>query len=119
MKIEGWPEGYELVRIGRPEEGELFICGTGLVAKSTGGQAAFNYVIVRKIERAKKYRPFKDAEEFKPHRDRWCRISVCDSRVQKVTNERVFFRDCHFTWEQAYIKITFDDGSPFGVEVNE
>jgi hypothetical protein len=121
MKIEGVPNGYELVRIGIPKEGELYLFGRCCIAEEYDESVHYNsvYAIVRKIEKPKQYRPFANAEEFKPHRDRWCRINVCDSRVQNVTNERVCFRDCNFTWEKAYIEITFDDGSPFGVEVSE
>jgi hypothetical protein len=91
----------------------------GAIQPVRGLNTEKNLVILRKVERPKTYRPFANAEEFKPHRDRWCRIGDCDSRVQNVTDERVYFRDCKFTWEQAYIEIAFDDGTPFGVEVGE
>jgi hypothetical protein len=118
-KIEGIPDGWELVRIGRPECGEWVLLPTKTVTLSSGQACGEAYVILRKVEKLKTYRPFKNRAEFKPHRDRWCRIGDCDSRVQNVTDERVYFRDSKFTWEQAYIEITFDDGTPFGVEVQE
>ena len=121
MKIEGVPEGYELVRVGIPKDGELFMHGrVGHIDKYDEG-VFYNtvYPIVRKIDGPKTYRPFANAEEFKPHRDRWCKIGDCESRVQNVAENRVFFRDMNFNWKQAYIEITFDDGTPFGVEVVE
>jgi len=116
--IDGIPEGWELVRIGNPQTGEWMLDSHGEPRQVRLPVYGFR-AIVRKVERPKTYRPFANAAEFEPHRDRWCRIGDCDSRVQNVTNERVYFRYSKFTWEQAYIEITFDDGTPFGVEVSE
>jgi hypothetical protein len=120
MKIAGVPDGYELVRIGQAKYldqylgafGDIFIWDEKLPSTSS-------HVILRKAERQKQYRPFTSAEEFKPHRDRWCMIGDSESRVQNFTQDRVYFRDVKFTWEQAFVEITFDDGSPFGVEVSD
>jgi hypothetical protein len=124
MKIKGLPEGYDIVRIGRPEKGELFIGGTGQVEKSTGGEHAVCYLILRKIERPKQYRPFANAEEFKPHRDRWIRrmahggaFKICDySNIGHCLEEN---DPC--SWQEFFdLGYVFDDdGSPFGVDVSE
>jgi hypothetical protein len=118
MKIEGIPDGWELVRIGVPELGEWIIGNDGGLHVATIS-GAYCYPIIRKIEKPKSYRPFANAEEFKSHRDRWCKIGVCESRVQNIHQQRVLFRDISFTWEQAFIEITFDDGTPFGMEMTE
>ena len=55
-KIEGIPDGWELVRIGTPVQGERFVNDHGYVSVCNGGYHKFefkNYVIVRKIEPAK------------------------------------------------------------------
>jgi hypothetical protein len=126
MKIEGMPEGYDIydiVRIGRPEKGELFICGTGLVARATGFEDALCYIIFRKIERPKQYRPFKDAEEFKPHRDKWWRYKENHGRTlnRNIRPPVMYNDDCYGerTWLQRFGECEFEDGSPFGVEVSE
>jgi hypothetical protein len=49
-KIEGVPDGWELVRIGTPIEGESYICSGGIVGVCESYRCAKNYVIVRKIE---------------------------------------------------------------------
>jgi hypothetical protein len=46
-------------------------------------------------------------------------IGDCVSRVLNYTVDRVYFRDMNFLWGSAFVEITFDDGSPFGVEVSE
>jgi hypothetical protein len=121
MKIEGVPNGYELVRIGRPEEGELFIGGTGLVNTATGGESCFSFSIVRKIERPKRYRPFANAEEFKPHRNRWWKWNPTKFPANRNYPPLVYDDNGHGgeTWEQNFRDKVFDDDSPFGVEVSE
>jgi hypothetical protein len=123
MKIEGLPEGYDIVRIGRPKKGELFMGASGMVAKSTGGEDAFCYLVLRKIEQPKQYRPFASAAEFKPHRDRWWRMAY-----PSIGNSHPSFRTpCNYSdrgyggnsWEHCFERYVFDDGSPFGVEVSE
>jgi hypothetical protein len=120
IKIKGLPEGYDIVRIGRPEKGELFICGTGMVKKSTGGEDAVCYLILRKIERPKQYRPFANAEEFKPHRDKWWRYK---ERVEaQSVHPPATYCGSGFNgsrWEFCFERYEFEDGSPFGVEVSE
>jgi len=123
MKIEGLPEGYDIVRIGRPEKGELFVGGTGLVVKSTGGEFEFSYLILRKIEKPKQYRPFGNAEEFKPHRNRWWRMAYPSTEDSHPTfRSPCSYNDKHYggnSWEWCFERYVFDDGTPFGVEVSE
>ena len=69
----------------------------------------------------RKYRPFANAAEFEPHRDRWVKwkdheeyffraISYHDSVVWLAAG-----RETAKTWDEAFLEFTFDDGSPFGV----
>jgi hypothetical protein len=89
-------------------------------------QQNFNCVIIRKIEKPAKYRPFKDAAEFEPHRDRWVRQKESDSIFRVVTyDEDGLFALTEivvdpFCWEEAFECFVFDDdGTPFGVRINE
>jgi hypothetical protein len=122
MQIEGIPDGCELVRIGVPELGEWIIGNDGgLHVVTISG--AYCYPIIRKVERPKQYRPFANAEEFKPHRDRWVRC------VSKGNYYKIVEFQCDdlyigrgmslFSWAQAFSLVVFDDGTPFGVEVTE
>jgi hypothetical protein len=121
IKIKGLPEGYDIVRIGRPEACELFIGGTGMVERSSGDLMAACYLIVRKIERPKQYRPFASAEEFKPHRDRWTRRIAYDPQGNDIyPPTRYSDLGYHgFKWQWCFENFSFDDGTPFGVEVSE
>lgn len=117
MKIEGVPEGYEISRIGRPVQGETFIGGTGLVATATGGEVS-GYAILRKIGKPKTYRPFANAEEFKPHRERWWKWKEDTSRFFPPASYDEFSHESE-TWIESFDFKMFEDGSPFGVEVSE
>ena len=50
MKIEGIPEGYELVRIGSPNPGETVVFADGSPGGVATKLAGKTYVIIRKID---------------------------------------------------------------------
>ena len=112
--IPGVPDGWELVRIGRPDKDEYYLDGNNEV-----NQAEYCiYVyrpIVRKIEKQKQYRQFKNGEEFKPFRDRWWRMK---SESVDCCHPPAFYSDNN-DWGRAFDLLVFDDGTPFGVEVTE
>jgi hypothetical protein len=128
QQIPGVPEGWELVRIDRPTHGEWFIDGVGLPKQypyenPCGGV----FPIIRKTEKPATYRPFANAEEFKPHRDRWiCRlyngrpdakgcykVSAYDDRGTFANDGKTSYQDM---FEEGRV---FDDGTPFGVKIDE
>jgi hypothetical protein len=132
--IPGVPEGWELVAVRRAKQGELRLVGVGRVCVWTSpGESDAIYPIIRKIEKPKQYRAFANAEEFKPHRDRWVRIvsaenNCCDlddwdvGNLQRITgyNEHsVCIWEGWMTYKDAFDCFVFDDGTPFGVEVTE
>jgi hypothetical protein len=122
MKVDGIPEGYELVRVGIPKDGELFIHGrVGHIDKYDEG-VFYNtvYPIVRKVERPKE----PTGRLLMPMSSSrigigGARLLIANHGCQNVTRTAFTSEDIKFTWEQAYIEITFDDGTPFGVEVVE
>ena len=75
-----------------------------------------------------KYRPFANAEEFKPFRDKWVVSVSTDAitggfeRVVSYDNFRVYVTIGetigYWHWPQAMERFTFEDGTPFGVEVS-
>jgi len=126
-QIPGVPAGWELVRIGKPEIDEWFIDGLDNLVQAIDGNHFYGCVILRKIEKPATYRPFANAEEFKPHRDRWiCRlyngrpdaegcykVSAYDDRGAFSNDGKTSYQDM---LEEGRV---FDDGTPFGVRIDE
>lgn len=118
MTIEGVPKGWELVRIGKPKEGEFFMLEDGEIKQSSiESMTGWYFPILRKIEKPKQYRPFANAAEFKPHRERWWKTKD-GNRFYPPTP---YGEDDHngVSWVGRFENCLFDDGSPFGVEVAE
>jgi len=65
------------------------------------------------------YRPFANAAEFEPYRDKWWRhkSDVPSRRRPPVAYDGLGIGT--ESWEQCFISRFFDDGSPFGVMVEE
>ena len=120
-KIEGVPDGWRLVRIGKPKAGEYYIAINGEACEAkllTRTVLQWGFPVIEKIEQPKQYRPFANAKEFEPHRDRWWRFKdECDGLFRTY-----YYSDkCHMwhDWHQSFDKKVFEDGSPFGAEVTE
>jgi hypothetical protein len=119
-KIPGVPEGWELVRIGKPEIGEWFIDGLSEPYQAIDDGHFRGCAIIRKIEKPAKYRPFANAEEFKPHRGRWWRYNDSeDSEHVQPPAAYSKIGPMGSNWEQAFMGRAFDDGTPFGVRIDE
>jgi hypothetical protein len=83
------------------------------------------FPIIRKIEKPARYRQFKDAEEYLPHWGKPVKyqdslgfdsiISTSELGVYTAQGRMVQF----FTMEQAFGFLTFADGTPFGVKIDE
>jgi hypothetical protein len=118
-KIPGVPEGWELVRIGRINAGEWTLDDFGDPFVWKGESSTSVFPIIRKIEKPAKYRPFANAEEFKPHRDRWWYRDDKDGRRHFPP---VGYSDqAHggASWKHRFDTCFFDDGTPFGVRIDE
>jgi hypothetical protein len=116
--VPGVPEGWELVRIDdKPQIGEYALDRFNHPVMVTEPDAWDLGVIVRKIEKPKQYRQFANAEEFKPHRDRWWK----EKGTSYVYPPSTYSDNYHngSSWSASFINKLFDDGSPFGVEVTE
>jgi hypothetical protein len=126
-QIPGVPEGWELVAFRRAKIGEHVIDGNGNPCKITSTTSEI-FAIIRKIEKPARYRPFASAEEFKPHRDRWVQytspsVGDCSAyRVSAYTSERVWLGPDNSgkEYKVAFHCLNFDDdGTPFGVRIDE
>jgi hypothetical protein len=131
--VPGVPDGWELVRVGRPVVGDFVVHTDGRVlehGKDSCVRMNENYPIIRKIEQPAKYRPFANAEEYKPHRDRWVtRIDISDDeaqpgacRVGAYDDQGVWWNNTQYqTWQTSFDagRCFDDDGTPFGVRIDE
>jgi hypothetical protein len=134
-KIPGVPEGWELIHaFRRAVKGEWYIDNDGTPHLQHMSKSVFPHPIIRKIEKPARYRPFANAEEFKPHRDRWARVikehnmSGCDLDDWLTDSLRFMGQDktgvCApggwLTYGCAFECFVFDDdGTPFGVRIDE
>jgi len=135
-RIEGVPEGWELVHANRRvQKGEWYISRAGhIVIWAEKRETASSHPIIRKIEKPARYRPFANAEEFKPHRDRWVRVikedNDCGCDLEECLGGSLKFM-AHsedsacapggwLTYDDAFECFVFDDdGTPFGVKLDE
>ncbi len=84
------------------------------------GNFNYPYFVLEKVE--PKYRPFANAEEFKPHRDKWFYYKrTCYYSKPVVFREEgvVLGQSGIIEWQKLLDFYTFDDGSPCGVLVTE
>lgn len=132
-KIEGVPDGWRVVAIRKVKTGESFIGVLGKMEMWKGArneESIYVYAVVERIEPEPpkpKYRPFANAAEFEPHRDRWVEYTSPrkgDTSFYRITcydDERVWLGPDNGgkTFTEAMEVLKFDDGSPFGMEVTE
>jgi len=118
-KIPGVPDGWDLVHANRvAEAGEFILTEEGNPYMTNTGSTR-PFPIIRKIEKPAAYRPFANAEEFKPHRDRWWYRDDKDGRQHFPP---VGYSDqVHggASWRRRFDTCFFDDGTPFGVKIDE
>jgi hypothetical protein len=120
-QIPGVPEGWEVEHVSRIGEAGEHCVGPYGEPHLLEGRTACRVCIIRKIETPAKYRPFESAEEFKPHRDRWIRRKDNGHEMRTTS----FCDSVHFTgndgetWETMLADYIFDDGTPFGVRIDE
>ena len=125
-QIPGVPEGWEVERIGQPIfsvdwvidcEGKPRLCDFD--------STYLNRVIIRKIEKPAAYRPFASAEEYLLHWGKPIRLKdgvgfdsvVSTSRIGiYVANETLITR---YSLPDAFKRLEFADGTPFGVRIDE
>ena len=120
-QIEGVPDGWRLVRIGKPKSGEYYIEINGEACEAkliTPTVLKWVFPIIEKIEQPKKYRPFANAKEFEPHRDRWWRFKEGINESFRTISYSDRFHNVQ-AWDKSLDEKVFEDGSPFGVEVTE
>jgi hypothetical protein len=123
MTIEGIPNGWELVRIGKVRAPEYYVDDSGRIMQcKTGICSAVNYVVVRKIEKPKQYRHFWNAEEAEPLLGQVLRLKVDHKHkfvLIGVTSHGVQVGLSHWSLQEAFDRFEKLDGTPLGIEVTE
>jgi hypothetical protein len=128
-KIPGVPEGWELVRIGHPVIGvDCVIDYNGDIVVSRGNpnvNSGANWPIIRKIEKPATYRHFASAEEYLPYWGKPIRlkggagfdsvVSTSDLGVYVASGTKTVW----YSMGEAFAKLTFADGTLFGVRIDE
>jgi hypothetical protein len=124
-KIPGVPDGWELVHANRfAEAGEFILTEEGNPYLSVMGSGR-PFPIIRKIEKPATYRPFANAEEYLPHWGKPIRlkggagfdsvVSTSDLGVYVASGTKTVW----YSMGEAFAKLTFADGTPFGVQIDE
>jgi len=124
-QIPGVPDGWEVDHVSRfGEIGEYCVNPEG-EPHLIDCRTIYRVCIIRKIEKPAKYRPFRDAEEYLPHWGKPIRtkgspgfdsiVSMSGASVYVAIaddNER-------YSMQEAFVQLTFADGTPFGVKIDE
>ena len=135
-RVPGVPDGWELVRIGRPMCGEFRVSSIGKPVAVTDNEiVAKDCPIIRKIEEPAKYRPFESAAEYVANRlerfavDWKTQTDLAPGFFAVVSANEMFvwvaFGDAieKLDWEEAFESLQFrhadNSTSPFGIEVTE
>ena len=126
-KIPGVPEGWELVRIGRINAGEWTLDDFGDPFVWKGESSTSVFPIIREIEKPARYRPFANAREADQFWNASLRLAgvtgdAKDSRFRITTIGRdgITTNLEFYSYEKAFSKFCIDDdGTPFGVRIDE
>ena len=128
QQIPGVPEGWVIERIGKPifnvdhvihYDGQPMLCDYD--------SSYLNRVIIRKIEKPAAYRPFANAREADQLWNASLRLAgvtgdAKDSRfrITSIGRDGITTNAEFYSYEAAFYKFYVDDdGTPFGVKINE
>jgi hypothetical protein len=127
-QIPGVPEGWIIERIGKPifnvdhvihYDGQPMLCDYD--------SSYLNRVIIRKIEKPAKYRPFENAREADQFWNASLRLAgvagdAKDSRfrITSIGRDGITTNAEFYSYNAAFYKFYVDDdGTPFGVKIDE
>ena len=121
MSIEGIPDGWELVRFDYAANGEQYLTSDGDVTNHTNARlSGIKRLIIRKIEKPKRYRPFANAAEAEPLWDvvlTKTQLKGSRFRVNGTGALGVVIGQFSYSYQEAFELFECIDGTPFGVEV--
>lgn len=123
--ITGIPEGFEPIdkdiskSIRQAKYLEYYLSDKNVHQWKWADRSADNYLILKKIEKPKEYRPF-TLEEAKYHRDRWIRFKNSNTcfKITGYDENYIYTDKGMFIHKEALKLFVFDDTElPYGMEV--
>ena len=122
-QIPGVPEGWVIDHIGKPIFNVDWVIGfDGQPMLCDYDSSYLNRVIIRKIEKPAKYRPFANCVEVEPFFDRklrWKNGTAGLLSISIADNGGIFIGTANYTFQRAFDVLVLDDGTPFGVRIDE
>jgi hypothetical protein len=124
--VPGVPDGWELVKVGVPDSEDWLIGHDGNPVAHCMLKRPLKlaqYAIIRKIEQPAKYRPFFNSKEAETFFD--CRLRFKDDRlpglfrVIAINDSFVGIGVDTYAYPQAFDTYVCEDGTPFGVRIDE
>ena len=128
--VPGVPDGWELVKVGVPDSEDWLIGHDGNPVAHCMLKRPLKlaqYAIIRKIEQPAKYRAFANAREADQFWNASLRLAgvtgdTKDSRfrITSIGRDGITINASFYTYEQAFKCFCIDDdGTPFGVRIDE
>jgi hypothetical protein len=125
-QIPGVPEGWELVRVGVVHHGEWRLMDDRSIRQWLTIEPSVGWaVVLRKIEKPAKYRPFKDAEEYLPYWGKPIRTKGSHGFDSVVSTGQIGVyvaagsMIARYSMADAFKRFEFADRTPFGVRIDE
>ena len=125
-QIPGIPEGWEAVSFDYVSDGEHWLDKDGDPIQHTSSvRTQCKRLIIRKIEKPARYRPFANAEEYLPHWGKPIHTKGSHGFDSVVSTRKlgVYIATGTATREvsmkEAFRDFEFADGTPFGVRIDE
>jgi hypothetical protein len=122
-QIPGVPEGWEAVSFDYVSDGEWWLDKDGDPIQHTSSvRTQCKRLIIRKIEKPAKYRPFISCVEIEPFFNRnlrWKNGTIGLLRISIADNGGIFIGSANYTFQRAFDVLVLDDGTPFGVKIDE
>ena len=126
QQIPGVPEGWEAVSFDYVSDGECWLDKDGDPIQHTSSvRTQCKRLIIRKIEKPAKYRPFANAEEYLPHWGKPIRLKDGTGFDSVVSTSRIGVYVAagssiiRHAMVDAFRLFEFADGTPFGVKIDE
>ena len=124
MSIEGIPDGWDQERVGQIHPGEYWVNNYGDPQRweNDHPSSSKNYVIIRKIEKPKQYRPYAKLIEAQPLVGEVLRFKVDHQSMGLfigITSSGFQIGLSHWNPREAFDSFERLDGTPFGIEVTE
>jgi hypothetical protein len=127
QQIPGVPEGWEVEHVSRIGEAGEHCVGPYGEPHLLEGRTIYRVCIIRKIEKPAKYRPFESAREADQFWNASLRLAgvsgeIKDSRfrITSIGRDGITTNAEFYSYEAAFYKFYVDDdGTPFGVKIDE